>query len=101
MDASGNFHPDSSVKQPTVTMSEQQTGGNDKNVITCTTSSCSQKRTFEDQIHVSVPGKNFTSTQTFYIDGKQARIYSMDGKSSGMTAKVDATDKQINVRYGP
>jgi hypothetical protein len=25
----------------------------------------------------------------------------MDGKSSGMTAKVDATDKQINVRYGP
>ncbi len=101
VDDKGTFHPDTSVKQPTITMSEIQTGGTDKQVITCTTSTCSQKGTFEDQIHVSKPGETFESKQTFFVDGKPARIYSQDGKSSGMTASVSATDKQINVSYGP
>jgi antitoxin component YwqK of YwqJK toxin-antitoxin module len=102
IDKDKNFHHDTSNDQPTITMNEKQTGGNDK-PRTCTASTCSEKGTFEDQIHVAGPGKNFTTTQTYYINGKEATIYTMqDGKLiSGTQVHVQATDKEVTVTYGP
>jgi hypothetical protein len=102
MDKDKHFHRESSNDQSTITMDEKQTGGNDKPRV-CSPSTCSEKPTFEDTIHVSGPGKNFTTTQTYYINGKEATIYTMrDGTLiSGTHVYVQATAKEVTVTYGP
>lgn len=104
MDEGNNFHRNISNNKPTITLDEKQTGGNDRPVL-CSSSICSAKGTFEDNIRVSGPGKTFSITQTFHINGSKeaAKIYTMrDGKLiSGTHAYVQATDKEVTVTYGP
>jgi RHS repeat-associated protein len=101
LDKDKNFHPDNSAKEPIVTLREKQTGGNDK-PITC--NPCSEKRTFDDSIHVGGKGKTFTIEQKFEINGKPAVIYKRDASGklfSGTSVRVEATDAAVNVTLVP
>jgi RHS repeat-associated protein len=97
-----SFRQDTTGK-PTVSMTEKQTGGNDKPRLS--NPNAKFQYVYQDSISVSAPGKSFSTTQTFFIDGKQATIYKLDPDTktvvSGTHACVQATDKEIKVSYGP
>jgi RHS repeat-associated protein len=106
IDSHGNFSPDTSVNGHTVSMTENKTGGND-NPTLCSPKCGPTPRQFDDSIHVSGSDKNFTTTQTFHIDGQTApaTIVRKDpatgAVSTGTHAYVTATATDVNVAYGP
>jgi RHS repeat-associated protein len=98
-----SFHADTSGKH-FVTMDEKQTGGNDKPRL----ADPNEKGvpTLEDRIHVSAPGKSFTTTQTLHIDGSRANATIYERRSdgtvvSGTTVYVHAAAERVDVDIGP
>ena len=73
IDGDGNISIDNTGKR-SITMTEKKTAGND-NPANCA-SGCTEKGSFEDNIHVSGPGKFSTFRQDFRVDDKAASIVS-------------------------
>ncbi|MBZ5671182.1 MAG: hypothetical protein LAO04_15815 [Acidobacteriia bacterium] len=78
-----SFHADTNGKH-FVTMNEKQTGGNDKPRLADPNEK--GRPTLQDQIHVSAPGKSFTTTQTLHIDGNRTNAPSMTGDRMGQSS---------------
>ena len=98
----GGFQQDTTGKH-TVSLSEKQTGGNDKPLLAHPNDK--ENTAYQDEIHVTGPGLTFTLTQTFHIDGGEANatVYekTKGGVVSGTHVYVKATERGVEVKIGP